>query len=259
MTPGDIAAYIGAAAWLPQIGVWAYGALTTPKLKLVSAGNIEIWFSTFGPGVHATLAFSADRRDAFIEKMNLRATHEDGDKRDFDWRFLNDNQSQSRDAQGNISSQFRSFPAVALKVSTVSLVEKIVAFHNGQFEERFNPLLNKMMEIHRHNETKMGSAAAFEQLLQSLEFEQTQRVYLDSLFWRAGKWEFLITAKLTGVNRLHAQRFTVTFKDEDIVLLRRNFEQFVPYLKFICASGLEQQALYRKLMWTYAYPSVTNA
>ena len=259
MTPGDIAAYIGAAAWLPQIGVWAYGALTTPKLKLVSAGNIEIWFSTAGPGANATFAFSADRRDALIEKMNLRATHQDGDKRDFDWRFLNDNQSQSRDAQGNISSQFRTIPAVALKVSTISLVEKTVGFHNAQFEEHFNPLFSQMMELYRHNETKLGSAAALEHILQSLEFEKTQRAYLESLFWRTGKWDFLFTAKLSGMNQVHAQRFTVTFKDEHIVFLRRNTEQFVPYVKAACASGLEQQALYRMLMWSYAYPSVKSA
>jgi len=47
--------------------------------------------------------------------------------------------------------------------------------------------------------------------------------------------------------------------EQDIVLLRRNYEQFVPYLKLICASGMEQQALGRMLMWSYAYPSVKSA
>lgn len=258
MTPGDIAAYIGAAAWLPQIGVWAYGRLTTPKLKLVSAKQIEIWFSTFGPGVNATFAFSADRRDALIEKMSLRATHENGDKRDFDWRYLNDNQSQSLDAQGNISSQFRRSPAVALKVSTLALVEKIVAFHNPQFEQSFNPLLNRMMAIYRNNESNVGAQKAFDELLLSLEFKEAKQVYLDSLFWRTGKWDFLFTAKLSGVKTPHTQSFTVTFTDEDIVLLRRNYDQFVPYLKSISASGVEQQALYRTLMWSYAYPFVKS-
>ena len=55
MTAADIAAYIGAAAWLPQIGAWIYNAVSRPELKIVSAGQIEIGFSMFGPIANATL------------------------------------------------------------------------------------------------------------------------------------------------------------------------------------------------------------
>ena len=37
MTAAEIAAYIGAAAWLPQLLQWLYAWLKSPKLKLLSS------------------------------------------------------------------------------------------------------------------------------------------------------------------------------------------------------------------------------
>lgn len=68
----------GCRALSPQIGDWIYNAFSEPELKIVSAGKIEIGFSMFGPIANPTLAISAERRDAPIEKMTLRVTHEHG-------------------------------------------------------------------------------------------------------------------------------------------------------------------------------------
>jgi hypothetical protein len=35
MTPAEVAAYVGAAAWLPQIAAWLYRAFVSPKIIIV--------------------------------------------------------------------------------------------------------------------------------------------------------------------------------------------------------------------------------
>lgn len=256
MTAADLAAYIGAAAWLPQIGTWFYEAYSRPKLKIVSAGKIEIGFSMFGPIANPTLAISAERRDALIEKMTLRVTHEHGEQHFLDWRFLNEVQQQIRDPQGNVSSQFKNTPAVALKVSTLSLTERIVGFRDPKFEELDRVTTGPLSAQFRHDETQMDNGAALERLLQCMEFKHAQRAFEDFMYWRAGKWEFLFFAQLAGVKKPHTQRFVVAFSDDDITTLRRNFDLLVPYVRAISSTNEEDRKL---ITWNWAYPSIVAA
>jgi hypothetical protein len=253
MTAADIAAYIGAAAWLPQIGAWIYNAFSEPELKIVSAGKIEIGFSIFGPIANPTLAISAERRDALIEKMTLQVTHEHGEQRFLDWRFLNEVQQQIRDPQGNVSSQYKNTPAVALKVSTLSLSERIVGFRDPKFEESDRTTTGPIAAQFRHNEKQTDNAVALETLLHSMEFKQAQRAFEDFMYWRAGKWEFLFSAQLAGVKKPHTQRFTVTFSDDDITELRRNCELLVPYVRAISSTEKEDQ---KQITWHWVYPPI---
>jgi hypothetical protein len=256
MTAADIAAYIGAAAWLPQLGTWVYDAYSKPKLKIVSAGKIEIGFSMFGPIANPTLAISAERRDALIEKMSLRVTHEHGEQRFLDWRFLNEVQQQIRDPQGNVSSQYKNTPAVALKVSTLALTERIVGFRDPKFEELDRVTTGPISAQFRHNEAQMGNGAALDWLLNSMEFKHAQRIFEDSMFWRAGKWEFLFSVQLAGVKNPHAQGFSVTFSDDDVTTLRRNFDLLVPYVRAISSDNEEDRKL---ITWNWVYPSIVPA
>jgi hypothetical protein len=254
MTAADIVAYIGAAAWLPQLGAWIYNAVSRPKLKLVSAGKIEIGFSMFGPIANATLAVSTERRDALIERITLDVTHEQGERRHLVWRFLNENQQQIRDPQGNISSQYKNNPAVALKVSTLSLAERTVGFHDPAFEDMDRSTTARIAAQFQHSESQIGNAAALDQLFQSMEFQQAQRAFENFMYWRAGKWEFLFFMQLAGVKKPHTQRFAVTFTDDDVTMLRKNFELLVPYVRATLSANPDERKL---ITWYWTYPAIT--
>ncbi len=254
MTPADIAAYIGAAAWAPQIAAWLYHVSSKPRLKVVSARKVEIGYSMFGPIVNATLAISAERRDALVEKITLFATHEHGERRQLVWRFLNENQQQIRDPQGKISSQFKNNPAVALKVSTLALAERTVGFHDPEFEEFERTTSSSLVAQFRHLETQVGNAAALRQLLQSVEFGRAQREFERFMYWRDGRWSFLLSAQLAGVKSAHEESFEVTLTDDDIVVLRRNLEQLVPYTRATLSSDAQDQKL---ISWNWIYPVIT--
>lgn len=255
MTAADIAAYIGAAAWAPQIVTWIYSVVSKPKLKIVSAGTVEVGFSMFGPIVNATLAISSDRRDALIEKITLQVTHQHGEKRHLEWRMLSENYQQMRDPQGNISSQYKNAAAVAVKVSTLALTEKTVGFRDPEFEYTQRATEARIVEQFRHFETRDGNAAALDQLLEGMEFEQAQRMLESYMYWKAGKYEFSFSAQLAGVKNPHVQRFVVTFGENDIAALRKNFELLPRYVRATLSTNAEDQKL---VSWNWVYPPVTS-
>lgn len=86
MTPAEIAAYVGAAAWAPQIAKYLYQTYAKPKLKLISAPTVSIGYSSSGPIVNLTTSISADRKDAVIEKMTFSVVHEKGEERELTWQ-----------------------------------------------------------------------------------------------------------------------------------------------------------------------------
>lgn len=49
MSSEEIVAYIGAAAWLPQIGSWIYNYYITPRVAVIPNRSIELGFTVSDP------------------------------------------------------------------------------------------------------------------------------------------------------------------------------------------------------------------
>lgn len=117
MTPTEIAAYIGALAWLPQIWSWIYGKVVKPKLRISCASTAEVGYSTLGPIVNVDVSISTENRDALIEKISLNITHEKGEVRTLTWKSLGETPQEVRSATGEVTSSWtRTQPATALRV-----------------------------------------------------------------------------------------------------------------------------------------------
>jgi hypothetical protein len=71
MTAAELAAYIGAAAWLPQIATWVYRWFVRPKITITPDRYGEVGFTSFGPIFNLRMAFASDRKDAIIDGFEL--------------------------------------------------------------------------------------------------------------------------------------------------------------------------------------------
>ncbi|HQU09324.1 MAG TPA: hypothetical protein PLV25_05120, partial [Opitutales bacterium] len=101
LKPEEIAAYIGAAAWLPQILAWIYRAVVKPKLRVVPNQMAEVGFTSFGPIFNVRIAFFVENRDLIIDGIDLVVRHEGGEERMFRWAGLGETFSEITDAAGN--------------------------------------------------------------------------------------------------------------------------------------------------------------
>jgi len=100
LKPEEIAAYIGAAAWAPQIIAWLYKALIRPKLRVVPGQFGEVGFTNYGPIFNVRMAFFVENHDLIIDGIDITLRHTDGESHEFRWAGLGETFSEITDSSG---------------------------------------------------------------------------------------------------------------------------------------------------------------
>lgn len=257
MTGAEIAAYIGAAAWLPQIALWAYRYFATASITIVPDQYAEVGFTTYGPIFNVRMALSADRKDVIIDGFELTFQHADGETRTFRWSGLNETFSEIRDDAGNRQVVSRDQVPIALKIGTESLVEKFVRFQEPRYHEAVRPALSNLI-AHLNFLRRSGDADYTSKLLASKEFFDVVDSRQKSFWWRAGRYD--VSLKLSSPKKFtltHVQyRFELTQIDVD--QLRQNVETLKTELENVLKSdlpGFQPQAI----NWNWANVDVRKA
>lgn len=145
MTAAEIAAYIGAAAWLPQIALWAYRYFANASITIVPNRYAEVGFTSYGPIFNVRMALSVDRKDVIVDGFELTFQHADGETRTFRWSGLNETFSEIRDDAGNRQVVSRDQVPIALKIGTESLIEKFGRFQEPRYHEAVRPALSNLI------------------------------------------------------------------------------------------------------------------
>ena len=145
MKPEEIAAYIGAAAWAPQIVTWIYRALVKARLRIVPDYMGEVGFTNFGPIFNLRMAFFVESRDLIIDGIELTLRHEDGETKSFRWAGLGETFSEITDSSGNRQIVGRDQSPIAIKVVTTSLLEKFVRFQEPRYHAADKPSTIKLV------------------------------------------------------------------------------------------------------------------
>mgnify|MGYP007040716840 FL=1 len=161
MKAEELAAYIGAAAWMPQILTWIYRAVTKPKLRIVPDAKGEVGFTTYGPIFNIRMAFFVENRDLIIDGVTLSITHADGDEHEMRWAGLGETFSEITDGKGNRQIVSKDQTPIAIKVPTQALVEKFVRFQEPRFHAADEPTTRAL--VTHFNFLKQKSPESFVQ------------------------------------------------------------------------------------------------
>ncbi|GAB6145305.1 hypothetical protein [Desulfocicer niacini] len=236
MKPTDIAAYIGAAAWLPQIISWIYKAYVTPQITISPDKFLEIGFTSYGPIFNIRLALSADRKSAIIDSFVVELTHEDGDSRILRWSGMNETFSEVTDSMGNRQVISKDQPAIALKIGTESLLEKFVRFQEPRFFDRIRSHLD---EVTNHFDfLKKTNDDYVNEILKSKQFHDLSETRKKAFWWRPGKYK--ATFKIGSPKKINLTHgtFSFTLTTIDIDKLKKNLETLDIELKNVINSNL---------------------
>ncbi len=117
----DIAAFVGAAAWLYPLSVLLSKWLTKPKIRLRPTDTIKMGYTTLGPTIYLTCAIMTEKRDAIIERIEIEVKHEDGDSHTFIWKTLDELQYEIRSFTGEGGTIGNSQPATAFTTGAAVL------------------------------------------------------------------------------------------------------------------------------------------
>ncbi len=234
MNPTEFAAYLGAAAWLPQIGTWLYRAVTRPKVLVVPEKTVEIGYTTLGPIFNLRLALSVARKDIVIDSLKVQIRHADGDEHVLTWVGTQEILSEISDGLGHRQRVEKFEGAIALKLSTVSLVEKLIQFQDASFLEqrrRFSDEFLGAMAFRRDQ-----GAGAVEAVRDSEVFRALVEFCRSSFWWKAGKYSARFVVGSPQRYNLAEHEFFFELQQHDVDALKKNLsanDDFLNQLPFV--------------------------
>lgn len=252
MKPEEIAAYVGAAAWLPQIGSWLYGKYITPRVTILPNRSVEIGFTTFGPIMNLSMAFSSDRRDAVVTAFDASIVHQDGDQHVLRWAGMSETFSEITDSTGKKQTVSKDQTPIAFKIGTDILLEKYVRFQEPKFSQEINKYINSLVT---HSKFLKETEKDFVQkTLQSKEFRDLVKAHKESFWWKAGKYIVHFNMGSHKKLVLEDQSFYFILSQLDIDELRRNLDMIEHEFTNTIKSNLPEYKI-EQLTWNWRYPT----
>jgi hypothetical protein len=228
MTPGDLAAWIGAAAWLPQIGKWIHDSWAKPKLRILPSATILLGYTNLGSSVQLTASLSTDRRNALIERMDLEMSHELGEKRHLTWVFVGEFGQQITVPRGEVMNFGRNEPATAIKITTDALTPRQILFQDPSFAQKATTLGEQVLEHYRYLKTKDENP--MKTLLESKELRPAREHFDRSFYWKPGRYTFEISLRTASSKDKHVQKFEIQLSNVDSDRLVSNCGLFAEYV-----------------------------
>lgn len=251
MTPAEVAAYIGALAWLPQIFTWIYRAVVKPSIIIVPESYAEVGFTTYGPIFNLRLALTSDRKPAIIEAIELDLRHELGDTRTFRWAGMSETFSEVRDERGNPQQTItRDQTPIALRLGTESLVEKFVRFQQPHYHEADRPLFSKLVAFFNHLR-RINDPDYVQKSLASQELHDVVERRRSSFWWKQGRYDVTIRLRSPKPFGLPRSRFQFSMTQADIVKLEQNIDAVRFDLEQAIKSNLPDHKIV-PLTWNWA-------
>ncbi|MGP8201906.1 MAG: hypothetical protein ACLQU4_20640, partial [Limisphaerales bacterium] len=250
--PADLAAYIGAAAWLPIIIGWFYKLYITPKITIIPDEFPEVGFSTFGPIINLRMAITASRKSAVIDSIDLVVSHQDGEARRFHWSGMIEEVNQIVDEVGIAKQRVqKATDPIAFIVGVESVLVKFVKFQDRSFHQDMQPSLDALAEkVHFSKRQNAYSAA---EILKSKEFDNLRRGWSRQFSWKSGQYVVSFTVGSPYPLNLTQVKLQFELSDTDIEILNKNLTINEDYHR-ACLKQAEDGTPLPTFQWNWRYP-----
>ncbi|MDP2914907.1 MAG: hypothetical protein Q8O91_05595 [Candidatus Aminicenantes bacterium] len=249
----DIAAVIGAAAWIPQIIRY----FSRAELKIIPELTIELGYSSLGSIINPTCAFSASKKDALIEKMALEIIRQDGEKHEFLWQALDEKGFEGRSSKGETVEMRRTQSATALKIGIVGLVDRKILFLDTTIKEK-RLALEKAL-IAKEDILKSADAPNFpDNVFRSDEFTNLGNHYRDCFYWKEGSYSLNIIAQEATRKDPIIGKYTFSLSRTDKNDLEKNIVIAQEFSKLNVLYRAGKIAIFPFLPWNWIYPTLTK-
>lgn len=240
MTPAEIAAYVGAAAWLPPILSLAYRYAVNPTLRIVPDQVAEVSFTSLGPIFNIRMAFFASGKDLIVDGLNLIVRHEDGESREFRWAGLGETFSEVTDASGNKQIVGKDQTPIAIKVMvTQSLLEKFVRFQEPRFHAADSVTGRALLAQATFLRQKTSTPEEFVcELFKCKEYFDVLELRKKWLWWKAGRYTVTLRPSSPQKFKLELTQIAFDLTPIDIERIATNREQIENNIRNIVHSNL---------------------
>lgn len=236
-TPAEIAAYVGAAAWLPQIISFLYRAAIKPKVTIVPEKKVEIGYTSFGPIFNLRLAVSAARKDTIIDHVGVSIKHEGGAVHEFEWEGMRETFSEIKDLSGNMQFVERDYSPIALVLNRQGVIERFFRFQAPSFHEKQKSLLRAATDHQAY--LKSTKSDYHDDLINSKQVHEVMEFYKEYFFWKSGRYTVKFSVKSPNKVELVESSFAFELKTYEIEDLQKNMPVIKTEAKNLIYRGVE--------------------
>lgn len=245
-TPAEIAAYIGAAAWLPIVIAWVYQRWVKPFVTITPDKTVSIGYTRLGPIFNLNMAVSIEKKDAILEHIGVKLTHENGDSHDLVWMGMAETFSQIRDSAGTQQIVEKEHQAIAVRLSMYLLTERFVRFQDPSFHEAVRDGTNSLLE-------HIGFLRAnnrYVEVMASRQVHDLVQQMRGQNWWQPGKYiaEFHIRSPHRA--ELRDRKFAFTLSQGEIDRIRANLDLMQDDLEDVLRQD-EQGYTQHKVDWQW--------
>ena len=252
----EVIALVGAAAWIPHLAQWIYGLVVVPALKIFPDQVVIVGFHSGGPRVSVRLAFSAERRAAIIDNLELNVRHSDGDTHDFRWSSIEETFSQIKDQAGNWQIVGNQQTPIAIKIWVDWIVDKFVHFIEPTAIDAVSSAITKFDDQFNHWQ-RIKEKDYIAKALASKELHDVIQTRENSFWWKPGRYEVRVRLSSPKSFRFKAATYTFELTPRDIERLKENIpaikEEWEDYVHSFAAGHTRKQ----RAAWNWVNAKLT--
>jgi len=128
----EIAALIGAFAWLPYIFKLINNFFTKPEITIVLPKYGELGFTTLGHILNLKVAFSVRHKDVVVSDIRMEIAHESGDKKILSWQGITQRFFELKH-NGSSYPMEREQDVLAVKLNQRDVEERFIRFQEENY------------------------------------------------------------------------------------------------------------------------------
>ena len=249
----DLAAIVGALAWVPPIFVGMRAWITRPEIRIITQPAPEIGFTAFGPILNLRIALTVRHKDIVITGVRLQVTHESGEESVFSWRGIVQRMGTFNYPQIGAVPFEKESNVLTMKVSPKDVEERFIRFQNLDFLEKklmLDGVSLKRMAYLRKSETFDGPS-----FLKSQEMTDVYSFIKQSFSWKPGSYHVKVILESPDAFVVLDAEYAFTLSPLQIQNLSDNLNHIEAYFanEVLPMKEGEQRV---PINWNWAYPDM---
>ena len=252
----DLAAVIGALAWIPPIFVGVRSWVTRPSIRVITQPAPEVGYTALGPIINLRIALTVTHKDIVVTSISLRVTHESGTESLFAWRGIVQRMGTINYPQIGAIPFEKESSVLALKVSLKDIEERFIRFQNLEYlrsKEVLDTVSVKKLAFLR--QAQLLDVPLF---LKGQEMTDVYAFIRQSFSWKPGGYRVQVLLESPDVFTVLDDEYTFTLSPLQVKNLSDNLCHIEPYyLNEIVPPPPENPE--RQISWNWVYPEMQKA
>ena len=249
----DLAAIIGALAWIPPIFVVVRAWMTKPTIRVITQPSPEIGFTTLGPIVNARVAFTVSHKDIVITAIRLSVTHESGEQAFFSWQGIVQRMGTMTYPQIGAVPFEKESGVLAMKVSMKDIEERFIRFQSLEYLQRKNELdalsLKRLVYL---RQSQSFDAPAF---LKSSEMTDVYSYIRQSFSWKPGGYRLQVLLESPDAFTVLDDEYTFTLLPLQVQNLSDNLRHVEQdFANQVTPPKTDEPSA--QIVWNWVYPEM---